>query len=128
MAWQLQRKRVSTYGKTHPWLNTLPDGPVNEPKGYRGGLHFVTSPKDDMGHLIYPMSVQDTAKSGIGCCGNRCLHHLAERTSMNVGGSHMEMSSPSMKCASVGAAIVLGARESRVHGEGRQGIDIQWTK
>jgi len=25
----------------------------------------------------------------------------------------------------VGAAIVLGARESRVHGEGRQGIDVR---
>jgi hypothetical protein len=40
----------------------------------------------------------------------------------------MEMSSPSMKYASVGGVIVLGARESRVQGEGRQGIDIQWTK
>jgi hypothetical protein len=67
MAWQLKRKGISTYGKTRPWLNTLPDGPVNEPKGYRGWSHFVTSPKDDMGHLTYPISVQDTAKSGIGC-------------------------------------------------------------
>ena len=66
MAWQLKRKRISTYGKTRPWLNTLPDGPVNEPKGYRGWLYFVTSPKDDMGYLIKPMSVQGTTKSGIG--------------------------------------------------------------
>jgi hypothetical protein len=29
-----------------------------------------------------------------------------------------------MKRMGVGAAIILGARESRVHGEGRQGIDI----
>jgi hypothetical protein len=35
----------------------------------------------------------------------------------------MEMSSPSMKYASVGGVIVLGRRESRLHGEGRQGID-----
>ena len=28
-----------------------------------------------------------------------------------------------MKRMSVGGVIVLGARESRVHGEGRQGID-----
>jgi hypothetical protein len=44
---------------------------------------------------------------------------------MNVGGLRVEVSSPPMKSASVGAAIVLGARESRVHGEGRQGIDVR---
>jgi len=60
------RKRIETYGKSTPWLKTLPDGPVNEPKGYRGWIDGVSSPKDDMGYLIYPMSVQDTAKSGIG--------------------------------------------------------------
>jgi hypothetical protein len=32
-----------------------------------------------------------------------------------------------MKHRSVGAAIVLGARESRVQGEGRQGIDVRRT-
>jgi hypothetical protein len=36
----------------------------------------------------------------------------------------MEMSSPSMKYASVGGVIVLGGRKSRLQGEGRQGIDI----
>jgi len=51
----------------HPEMSTGVHGPVNEPKGYRGWVHFVTSPKDDMGYLIYPMSVQDTAKSGTGC-------------------------------------------------------------
>lgn len=39
----------------------------------------------------------------------------------------MEMSSPSVKYASVGAAIVVGARESRVQGEGRQGRDVRQT-
>jgi hypothetical protein len=81
-----------------------------------------------MGHLIYPMSVQDTAKSGIGCCGNRCLNHLVERIGVNVGGLCGEGSSPPVKRMGVGGVIVLGARESRVHGEGRQGIDTQWTK
>jgi hypothetical protein len=51
----------------YPEMSTGVYGPVNEPKGYRGWLHFVTSPKDDMGYLIYPISVQDTAKSGTGC-------------------------------------------------------------
>jgi hypothetical protein len=76
-----------------------------------------------MGHLIYPMSVQDTAKSGIGCRGNRCLHHLVERIGVNVGGPCGEGSSPPVKRMSVGGVIVLGGRESRLQGEGRQGID-----
>lgn len=63
MAWQLNRKRVSTYGKARPWLKTLPGGPVHEPKGYRGWMPFVTSSTDAMGYLIAPRSVQDTARS-----------------------------------------------------------------
>jgi hypothetical protein len=54
-------------------------------------------------------------------------HHLntsVEYIIVNVGGSHMEMSSPSMKYASVGGVIVLGRRESRLHGEGRQLVGI----
>jgi hypothetical protein len=35
---------------------------------------------------------------------------------MNVGGLHGELSSPAMKRASVGGAIVLGAWESHVQG------------
>ena len=56
---------------------------------------------------------------------NRCLHGLVESVSVNAGGSHAEVSSPPMKHASVGAAIVLGARESRVQGEGQQGSDVR---
>jgi hypothetical protein len=85
-------------------------------------MGYLISPKDDLGYLIYPISVRDTAKSGMGCHLNRCLNHLAERIRVNVGGSHMEMSSPSMKYASVGGPIVVGGRESRLHGKGGQGI------
>jgi hypothetical protein len=46
---------------------------------------------------------------------------------MNVGGPYGEGCSPPVKRMGVGAAIVLGARESRVHGEGRQGIDVRPT-
>jgi hypothetical protein len=63
--------------------------------------------------------------------GSRVSHHLkyvAESVYVNVGGLHGEMSSPSMKRVSVGGVIVLGGRESRLQGEGRQGIDSQWTK
>ena len=38
-----------------------------------------------------------------------------------------KVSSPPMTYQSVGAAIVVGARESRVHGEGPQGIDARLT-
>lgn len=42
-------------------------GPANDPKGYRGWLLRFASPKDDMGNLIYPISVRDSAESGLGC-------------------------------------------------------------
>jgi hypothetical protein len=32
-----------------------------------------------------------------------------------------------MPAVSVGGVIVLGGRESRLQGEGRQGIDVGWT-
>ena len=51
---------------------------------------------------------------------NRHLHDLVESMTMNVGGLYVEMSSPSLKRVSVGGPIVVGARESRVHGEGGQ--------
>jgi hypothetical protein len=42
-------------------------GPANDPRGYRGWLRRFASPKDDMGHLVYPISVRDSAQSGLGC-------------------------------------------------------------
>ena len=32
-----------------------------------------------------------------------------------------------MKHVGVGGSIVVGGRESRLHGEGSQGIDVWWT-
>jgi hypothetical protein len=43
---------------------------------------------------------------------------------VNVGGPCGEGCSPPVKRMGVGAAIVLGARESRAQGEGRQSIGI----
>jgi hypothetical protein len=54
----------------------------------------------------------------------RCLSCPVESIPVNVGGSHMEGSSPPMKYASVGGPIVVGGRESRPHGEGGQGSDV----
>jgi hypothetical protein len=46
---------------------------------------------------------------------------------MNVGGPDAERCSPAMNHRGVGAAIVVGAWESRVQGEGRQGSDGRRT-
>src|SRR5262249_7556388 len=78
------------------------------------------------GNLSYPADVRESAKSGLGHVGNRHLNYLAESISMNVGGPQQDVkaSSPLMLAESVGGVIVLGARESRVHGEGRQEMNI----
>ena len=59
-----------------------------------------------------------------GSAISRRLKATVEYTMVNVGGSCGEGCSPLMKRLSVGGVIVLGARESRVQGEGRQGIDV----
>lgn len=56
----------------------------------------------------------------IGSVESRHLRATAEYTIVNVGGSHAEGCSPPMKRVSVGGVIVLGGRESRPQGEGRQ--------
>ena len=82
-----------------------------------------TKPKVETGHLPYPASVRDTAKSGMGCF-NRHLSHLAESVIRNAGDSqpNAKVSSPPTSAVNVGAAIVVRARESRAHGEGPQSV------
>ena len=75
--------------------------------------------KGEASHLNYLASIRDSAKSGLGYMGNRHLSCLVESIFVNVGGFYQEMSSPSVNDRSVGGVIVVGARESRVHGEGR---------
>jgi hypothetical protein len=53
------------------------------------------------------------------------LQTFAESIIMNVGGPYGKRCSPARNHRGVGAAIVVGARESRVQGEGRQGIDVR---
>jgi hypothetical protein len=76
--------------------------------------------------LDYPVFVRDSAKSGLGCFGNRYLNYLAEFISVNVGDSYQnaKASSQPMTGKRVGGVIVVGARENRVHGEGRQEVNI----
>jgi hypothetical protein len=81
--------------------------------GYRDWIPSTTSPKDEAGHLVYLASIRDSAKSGMGCTGNRHLSYLAESISVNVGDSPqaVKTSSPSMpspnEAVRVGAIIVL---------------------
>jgi len=92
-------------------------------EGYREWC--VTSLQVSGGYLTYLPDVRDTAKSGMGRAGNRRLHYLAESICVNVGGlrRNAKTSSPSISSVSVGGSIVLGARESRVQGEGSQGVN-----
>jgi hypothetical protein len=93
------------------------------PTDDRGWLYSVTSLKDVSGQPELPADRSGFRKERLGSGRSHHLRASVEYIVVNVGGSHMEMSSPSMKYASVGGVIVLGARESRVQGEGRQGID-----
>ena len=94
-------------------------------------------PKDDRDWPVWHASLKDVSgkpdipadRSGYreerdGSDVSHRLKVTAEGIRVNVGGLRAEVSSPPMNHVSVGAAIVLGARESRVHGEGRQGIDV----
>jgi hypothetical protein len=92
--------------------------------GYRGWLSYCASPKDDAGHLIYPASGRDSAKSGKGCMDNRHLSYLAKTIFVNVGGSQLnaKVSNPPMFVVSVGAVIVVRAWESQAQGEGPQSV------
>ena len=50
--------------------------PKRQSKDGRDWSMRYTSPKAEAGHLTYPASIRDTAKSGIGWIGNRHLNDL----------------------------------------------------
>jgi len=80
-------------------------------------------PKGPARPLDYPSGVRDSAKSGLGLLGNRHLNNLAESAVMNVRGfPETEAITRRGNLGSVGAAIVVGSRESRLQGEGRQSV------
>jgi len=121
------KRSEPTYGKFHPCLKTLPDGAANEPGigAASTGCQVGFIGCDGLPEL--PRYRSGFPHEGIGSIGDRHLNDFAESIAVNVGGSHREMSSPSMKYAGVGGVIVLGGRESRPQGEGRQGIDVRRT-
>ena len=113
---------ITAYGFTGQRTNQQISVPAT---GYRGWLLCSASPKGSTGYLSYPVDVRDSAKSGWGHVANRHLHYLVEFISVNVGGSCQDVKASSlpMPDKSVGGVIVVGARESRVQGEGRQEIN-----
>jgi hypothetical protein len=60
-------------------------------------------------NLVYPASIRDTAKSGIGCADNRHLNYFAKVIVMNVGDllCDAKAGSQPMIRAGVGATIVV---------------------
>lgn len=90
------------------------------------GCHKRPIFRVEAGHLYYPASIRDSAKSGLGCRGNRHLLYLAESIFVNVGGSQQDakLSSPTMPSVSVGATIVIRDWESQSQGEGSQSVGI----
>jgi hypothetical protein len=95
------------------------------PEDDRSWLDAVTSSKDVRGQPDLPSDRSGFREERLGSIISSRLSASVEYIVVNVGGPCGEGSSPPMKRMGVGAAIVLGARESRVHGEGQQGIDIR---
>jgi hypothetical protein len=98
------------------------DGAVSEPQRLPSPDTLIVWTKGSERTPGYRLSAQETAKRGERLKGNHHLRHLVESCRGNVGdpNEHVKVSSPPMARWGVGAAIVLCARESRVHGEGPQ--------
>jgi hypothetical protein len=86
----------------------------------------LTATKDGAGSPRLPSLRSGFRKERIGSVISHRLRDSAKSVYVNVGGSGMDakVSSPPMTCQSVGGVIVLGGRESRPHGEGRQLVGI----
>jgi hypothetical protein len=93
------------------------------PKDVRGWIMVIPSPKEVRGSLVLPPVRSGFREERLGSVISHHLTTFVESIAMNVGGPCVEGSSPPLKRVGVGGVIVLGARENRVHGEGRQGID-----
>ena len=96
------------------------------PKDDRGWLLNLASSKDVRGQPELPSDRSEFRDERLGSHVSPHLRASVEYIVVNVGGSGMnaKVSSPPMTYQSVGGVIVLGRRESRLHGEGRQGIDV----
>jgi len=92
--------RPCTMGqRLHPMVRRVP-------KDDRVWLLHLASPKDVRGQPELPSDRSGFREERLGSIISLHLRASVEYIVVNVGGSHMEMSSPSMKYASVGGVIV----------------------
>jgi hypothetical protein len=102
--------------RPHPMVPELPeDG--------QGWAVIDTSPTRAKGQPDLPSHRSGYRDERDGSLISDHLQAFAEYIMVNVGGPCGEGCRPPMKRMGVGGAIVLGGRESRPRGEGRQGID-----
>jgi hypothetical protein len=94
------------------------------PKDDRGWVFPCPSPKNVRGQPEIPSDQSGFHEEWHGSIISHRLSVPAECIIVNVGGPYGEGSSPPMKRMGVGGVIVLGGRESRPHGEGRQLVGI----
>jgi hypothetical protein len=94
------------------------------PKDDRGWSRWNTSPKVVRGQPGLPPDRSGFRDERLGSLISSHLRASVEYVIVNVGGPGVEGSSPPMKRTGVGGVIVLGGRESRLHGEGRQLVGI----
>ena len=89
------------------------------PKDVRFWLHVGTRLKDVRDEPVLPSDRSGFRDERLGSPVSPRLHTSVEYITVNVGGSGMnaKVSSPPMTYQSVGGPIVVGGRESRLHGE-----------
>ncbi len=104
--------------RPHPMVLEIPEDD-------RDWSVLCTSPKVDSGKPDVPTVRSGFREERLGSDISHRLKASGEDLNVNVGGSCGEGCRPPVKRMGVGAAIVLGARESRVQGEGRQGSDVR---
>ena len=100
------------------------------PKDYRDWQLLLANPKVRVRVPVYFTLIRDTAKSGIGCTGNRRLSHFVESIFVNMGESYQDakVSSPPLLDRKVGGFIVVGGWESQPQGQGSQSFRIPRRK
>jgi hypothetical protein len=98
------------------------------PEDVRDWSFAFTSIKEVRGQPDLPSVRSGFRDERLGSTISRHLNTSVEYIVVNVGGPCVEGSSPPLKRMGVGGSIVVRGRESRLHGEGSQGIDIRQTK
>jgi hypothetical protein len=103
--------------RLHPMVGEFPED-------IRGWLLVDTSQKDVRGQPALPSNRSGFREERLGSVISHHLNTSVEYIVVNVGGPYVEGSSPPVKRMGGGGSIVVGGRESRLHGEGGQLVGI----